>query len=77
MSRPFYKTRYEWPCTPDCADRKPACHGKCERYLEIRAKRDAELAARFEKSQRDSYMYDAIVRNKNGRVGKGRILYDM
>lgn len=77
MSRPYFKTRNDFPCVPDCPDRKPACHGKCERYLKVRAEKDKELAARFEKNQRDSYMYDSIVKNKNGRVGKGKILYDM
>lgn len=78
MSKPFYKSRNDFPCVPDCPDRKPACHGKCKRYLAVRAKKDKENEERLKKNNRDAYMYDAIQRNKRaGRIGKGKITHDM
>ena len=78
MPTPFNKERNDFPCKPDCPDRKPACHGKCERYLKVRAEKDKILADHLKKSNRDSYLFDAIQRNKkSGRIGKGRIRHDM
>ena len=78
MPSPFNKERNDFPCRPDCPDRKPACHGKCKRYLEARAKRDKQIEERLKKIEHDSYMFDAIQRNKSSRrVGKGRIKHDM
>ena len=68
---PFNKERYDFPCTPDCVDRKPGCHGKCKRYLEARARRDAQNAARFAKHERESYTIDAV-KNRQDRRAKQR-----
>lgn len=34
------------PCDPDCPERNSECHGKCERYLKYRARKDEQLAER-------------------------------
>lgn len=52
-------------CEPDCPNRTPGCHGKCERYKnakEAYEKRKAEL--RKEKIG-DEYMFDLIHKRMN------------
>lgn len=34
-----WKPRYKYPCA-DCSEKYEGCHGKCERYLEIKKKND-------------------------------------
>ena len=47
------------PCVRDCLERTEECHGKCERYLVWRAKRDEENKARFVGKEYGAVMSDA------------------
>lgn len=38
------------PCAKDCPERSCDCHATCERYKEYRARKDAEMKERNEKS---------------------------
>ena len=44
--------RYDCPCTRDCPDRVPGCHGTCPKYKAWTEKRDAEKKARAEYNER-------------------------
>lgn len=68
---PFNYERYDFPCTPDCVDRHPGCHGECERYLKARAARDEINAARYAKHQTESYTIDSV-NNRRDQQAKNR-----
>ena len=39
------------PCFPDCPERSSECHGKCEKYLAYRAKKDRQLEEREKRNK--------------------------
>lgn len=59
-------------CGRDCPDRKPGCHGQCEKYKKERAaydKRKAELN-RYKDAQ--SYTMDIVVGRSNARAKRNK-----
>ncbi len=48
----FKQMDKDCPCRVDCPERAVGCHGRCERYLEYRARKDEVCAARGEAAQR-------------------------
>lgn len=57
------------PCK-DCPDRSPECHGKCERYQEYCAEREAIKARKREADNADIYLFSKI--KKLGKAKKKR-----
>lgn len=56
----MYKIKYamtcgtEIPCTQDCPDRSPECHGQCQAYKEYRARMDQRREVRRQQAA-DTY----------------------
>ena len=44
--------RYNCPCTRDCPDRVPGCHGTCPKYKAWTERRSVEKKARAEYNER-------------------------
>lgn len=52
------------PCTKDCPDRVPGCHGKCPAYMEYWEEHQKELKQRTLQSEVSDYVFNAIHRSK-------------
>lgn len=48
------------PCTKDCADRTPECHGTCTRYLAYRQDRDEKNQKKYSEKKRKNIQYAGI-----------------
>lgn len=57
-------------CCHKCKTRSVGCHSACERYLRLRAQRDAELDARIEAN--DAAYHAMIARKKVNRAERDR-----
>lgn len=51
---------YNGPCSRDCPDRTPGCHGTCPRYKEWVAKREAEKIVRAAYKERYALTHAAV-----------------
>ena len=51
------------PCK-GCPDRKPACHDKCEKFIEYREYLDRINQKRHEADTARSYIWDGIIRRQ-------------
>lgn len=59
-----------FPCK-DCPDRHPACHDKCEKYLEVKRARDEKKEA--DRTKNEATYYTALsVWHKKERNAKRR-----
>ena len=52
----------ECPCERGCPERHAECHGKCEKYLEWRKKKDAYLEEKERRQASVNVMSDAKMR---------------
>lgn len=55
------------PCT-DCEERKPGCHGTCEKYKEWRVGVDAYSKAKRENFKESVYEYYGDLNKRIGRA---------
>lgn len=61
------------PCTRDCPNRHPHCHGDCEPYLAFYAWRRQENERRLRSQDADQMKISAIMKAKRlARLMKGR-----
>ena len=59
------------PCSQDCKDRFPGCHGKCAAYLAYWEEHQQELKQRTLRSKVSDYVFDSVHRAKTStREGK-------
>ena len=56
------------PCK-DCPDRTPGCHGKCEKYLDYRARLDA---MKEEERKRKRLEYDLYMSSRHAKTYEKR-----
>ena len=60
------------PCERACPDRTPECHGKCEKYLEWREKRDEMLDEKNKRQIEKDIMSEAKKRAIWRKMRKSR-----
>ena len=58
----------EAPCL-NCPERKSGCHSNCEKYIQFKTERDAELVKRRKATEKDNDMY-GYKEQKYKRLGK-------
>ena len=46
-------------CPPDCRERAPGCHGRCERYMSFRREKEKEYQKRKSIAKMNGYAIDA------------------
>lgn len=64
--------RVRFPCTPECEDRSPDCHGSCVKYLEARRKHDEKRTEVLAALAKDQTILDLEFDSRRRRANRKR-----
>lgn len=68
----FNRSRTIFDCPPNCSERDPECHSRCQRYLEKRALQDKINAERRRKREIDCYQITSVMAARDIKAKKRR-----